>query len=211
MAEGYSFEIVLTQEQQDRISNYNDMSLEDFRSLPDSEQLTFAYWVFENNKPKFDQTIRVHGYHLRYTANPETAKEISENYYYLNNFINNFLVKDKDDMTPVRDVNTAKKCAILIHSFSPSPFEALDETLDYVYNTYKRYKYTRPNSSDETMREENGQIIVITHQTTSDFNAVAPEHAYFENTYVVTEFESIEGNTINYHLRISSRYISQKE
>jgi hypothetical protein len=207
MVLGYSFESVLNPEQQERISGYNDMSLEDFRALPDSEQLTFAYWVFENNKPKFDYTIRVHGYHLRYTSSPETAREISENYYYLLNFLNNFLVKDEDDKSPVRDVNTAKKCAILIHSFSPSPFKVLDETLDYVYSTHKHYVYTRPLAADETMREENGTIIVVIHQKTSDFNYVDPEFAYFENTYVVTEFQSIQGNTIKYYHRISSRFL----
>lgn len=118
VAEGYSFKRALSEEQQETISKYNAMSLEEFRALPESEQLTFAYWVFENYIPRFELIIDEYSEVLKsyelearpliYTFDPKTAEEFADNYTYIEGFVYNLFVQDESSKDKNRDLDTAK-------------------------------------------------------------------------------------------------------
>lgn len=79
--EGYTFD-KLTSEQQSEIKKYEAMSTEEFFAIPQDEQLKYAYWIFENNKPKIDLMYKFNDDTRHYNFEPKTADDLFQNLIY---------------------------------------------------------------------------------------------------------------------------------
>lgn len=210
VAEGYSFERALSEEQQETISTYNDMSLEEFRALPESEQLIFAYWIFENYKPRFDLIIDEYAEALKslgrdekpmkYTYKPTTADEFADNRNYLINFVLNIYVKGESSQDTSGDIVTAKKCAVLLNVYDQQEYEYIDTILKESGGQHQFQ--TRPYT-EATLKEENGQIIVTTSLASADGGET--EYYIQEYIYNIIEFKDIHGNSISFNQCVFSK------
>ena len=217
VAEGYSFERVLTAQQQEVIIKYNAMSLEEFRALPESEQLTFAYWIFENYKPRFDrivdefvETMKSNGKEaklVKYTFDPETAEEIADNYFYAEHFVYNLFISDGSSEKKIRDLDTAKKCAVLLSGYGQDLFNGIDPTIDNFEEIYSdSYSIGLPSYTEAKMTEEEGRIIVTTSTPHVSPDSGEPEYDIRVFTFNVIEFQDIYGTSISYYQCLSEEY-----
>jgi hypothetical protein len=215
VAEGYSFERALNEEQQALISQYNELSLEEFRALPESEQLTFAYWVFENYQPRFEKSnaqyveiLKEYGkeYKVEYTIDPQTAEEYADNYFYTLGFVNNIFIRDESVQDIVRDVNTGKKCMVMFSSYGADLFNRGDPSLDNLNEIYDNFSMSGPDYTESAMTEEDGKIIVTTRRPLISADGGEPEYDTQVYTYVVTEFQDIYGNPVSFRQCVSVDY-----
>jgi len=115
VVEGYAFN-QLSAEKQTEIKRYEAMSVADFQKLPLDEQLTFAYWVFENYRGRTDLALETNEINVKYNKNPKTPEDLLQSTTYIDEFILSLNTASGDPSRPLAyDSNTAKKCVSLCY------------------------------------------------------------------------------------------------
>lgn len=196
LALGYSFE-KLQPEQQEKISYWNSLSAEEMLKQPEEDQQTFAYWVFINNKPRFDRVIAIQNANLSYIDNPETAEDYMNNIFYINIFVNNLIELNAEQTNMFRDFETAKKCIILEHSYSIESYESISASLSYMGQT-NNYLLEQPTISEIKFIKNEDNVMIIQAKQSSDDDYTVEGTETFQNTIQIIEITDIYGNQIRF-------------
>lgn len=113
-AEDYNFKY-LNPEQQAEIKKMADMSVEDFRALPQEEQLTYAYWLFENNYQSLELLFDIAKIDRDYKWEVKDAYDIVNNYACGEIFWRTLLISNPDSSDRY-DYDAMKKFGSLLYS-----------------------------------------------------------------------------------------------
>ncbi len=183
-AQGFNFE-KLNAEQQATIKRYESMSTEEFFNLPQEEQLTYSYWIFENNKPSVDLMFKFNDDERHYTFEPKTADDLFQNTLYVKGcFIS--LSKREDDgsgnMTYTYDIDNARKLLSMCYIDDGKNLESVSETLatlgrtsdmplEGIVNGYKYYP--------------NGEVYMnISERIVGQADYTEAQYAYSPKTFI---------------------------
>lgn len=108
----------LSPEKQQQIRDMEAMSVDEFRALPDEEQLLFAQLVYDNNltiaKYRLDKTGQNYVYEMVANATPGTPEAILANAMLTTAVVSS--LKTMNDGAIAFDAATARKCAVLFTS-----------------------------------------------------------------------------------------------
>lgn len=136
LVESYSFKY-LTPEQQATLKEYQSMELSEFRELSNLEQLTYAQYVLENNRERFELMLKKYDIDCKYTDLVNNHGELLDNFRYINMFIANLYIQNPDNKDCVMyDENTGFKLMSLyqLSNLKESYVESYDEKINY-FNT----------------------------------------------------------------------------
>ena len=185
----------LTPEQQAEITRYEEMSLEDFRTLPHQEQLVFAQYVRDNNIAVLEYRLEQSGDAAIITkSNFDTPEGVFANHQ-VNSFLLSSLKEFSDEDGIVFDYETAKKASALLvdHSKDPLASQGIDALIDtWNINTPAG---VNPNTYNSGTSNEDGYFLA---------NSTTFEGETVQSTFIVTEGSKVDGTPFKQTERILS-------
>lgn len=197
LVEGYSFKF-LSPEQQARLIELDQLSLEDFRKLPEDTQLEYCMWVFDNNKPRTEFMFLQFGIDLEYNYNPATPEECVENLTYINTLVANLHTNTSEKGYEYADT-VAKKLYPLVRTPNQVKMEENDDNI-YIYGYNKKpyltpYPTTYVKSSSEG-QYDNNIVVAFAVEESSEYVNVAPGNEKIMLQFLLNKVTNIQGEEI---------------
>jgi|GEM_PF-2391383 len=194
VVECYGFE-KLTDEQQAEIKRLDEMSYEEFCTIPVNDMLKFGYWVVENYSGRIEYIMEQNGINLKYTEQPKTADEFAENYAYMLTLITNFrtitVTGNQTEFT--NDFETGKKCGIILDSFSENHIRGINELISSLTNQSSVMKIEY--EIEDSAPTEDGMILNLFYKANDTVSYIkGKEHT--QQTFSPVTFTDIYDRTI---------------
>lgn len=193
-AEDYNFKY-LNPEQQAEIKNMADMSVEDFRALPQEEQLTYAYWLFENNYQSLELLFEIIEIDREYKWKANDAYDIVNNYA-CNEIFWRTLISYNNPSGEMYDFDAMRKFGSLL--YSPEFLSEHDRLVEQVKTNGSipddfNIKVTESDYVDpKTLPEIEGVEIIPIRVTMGSSELVSADYLAFYD-FKKVEFTTITG------------------
>jgi len=160
---------LLSPEQQDQIRGWEAMSVDEFRSQPIEDQLTFAQFVYDNNLPilkyRLDETG---GSALHQNASANTPEGALKTADLKQTFLSSLKTRNETDGTAF-DKTTAHKVAVII-STNPDRLEDIDARIETWSTSTPAFVPEYDVVSTKT--DSDGNFVIVTRNGETESTAV---------------------------------------
>jgi len=184
----------LNADQQAEIKKLEAMAIKEYQALPQTEQLVFAQWFFENYKDRFDYLLKGAGIDLTYTENPTTPQEYSDNYTYITTMASTIIVTglynadgtytgNKTDVLTGQKLMSLRDTSTEIHNEADNSY--VNRFVDLVIAAKIDISVTGYKATEDGM-------ILNMHQETTDNITVEPDAADGQRVFEPIDFNNID-------------------
>ena len=189
VVEGYSFES-LSEDKKAEIKKLDDMSIEEFQALPQTEQDVFNVWILENYGPRADFLMEKNNIDLKYTYDPKTPQEYADNYAWMTTFATILYECPTPDSGLENDTLTGQK-VMSLRDVSSAVHNAANNS--YVNRFKDGASITQIDISVTAYKEIDNGMILNMHQDSTPTITVEAGAEDGQRTFIKVPVEMIDG------------------